>query len=299
MKGHSIVKIKKKRMHTVTNPKKSPVMTLMVGIFAVYCMLPLLWLVINATKDQADFISTFGLAFGERFSLFDNIARLFSYDDGIFVRWFLNSVLYVAVTAVGASLLAALGGYALAKIEFRGKTALLLVILGSIAVPGIALAIPQFLLFAQLGITNTPFAVIIPSLVNPFGLYLMWVFSSEAIPDSLLEAARIDGANERTIFSRVALPMIIPAFVTVLLFSVVSIWNNFFLPLIMLRDAQWYPLTIGIYQWNAMGSSAGSGAVLQDLVLTGSLLTVLPMIAAFIALQRFWKDGIALGAVKA
>lgn len=297
MKGPS-VKNKAKRMYTVANPKKSPVMTLMVGIFAVYCMLPMAWLVINATKDQADFVSSFGLAFGERFSLFDNIGRLFTYDDGIFVRWLLNSVLYVAVAAVGATLLAALGGYALAKIDFRGKTALLLIILGSIAVPGIALAIPQFLLFAELGITNTPLAVIIPSLVNPFGLYLMWVFSSEAIPDSLLEAARIDGANERKIFSRVALPMIVPAFVTVLLFSIVSIWNNFFLPLIMLRDAQWYPLTIGIYQWNAMGNSAGSGAVLQDLVLTGSLLTVLPMIAAFIALQRYWKDGIALGAVK-
>src|SRR5699024_1307523 len=173
-------------------------------------------------------VSSFGLAFGERFSLFDNIGRLFTYDDGIFVRWLLNSVLYVAVAAVGATLLAALGGYALAKIDFRGKTARLLIILGSIAVPGIALAIPQFLLFAELGITSTPLAVIVPSLVSPFGLYLMWGFSSEAIPDSLLEAARIDGANEGKIFSRVALPMIVPAFVTVLLFSIVSIWNNFF-----------------------------------------------------------------------
>ena len=99
-------------------------------------------------------------------------------------------VVGVVVGAVVSTFLAALGGYALAKLHFRGKRVLLFVILGSIAVPGIALAIPQFLLFARLGLTNTPWAVLVPSFVNPFGLYLMWVFAAEAVPKDLLEAAR-------------------------------------------------------------------------------------------------------------
>jgi multiple sugar transport system permease protein len=199
---------------------------------------------------------------------------------------------------VVSTFLAALGGYALAKLEFTGKRVFLFVVLGAISVPGIALAIPQFLLFAQLGLTNTPWAVLIPSFLNPFGLYLMWVFAAEAVPTGLLEAAKIDGAGEFRTFWQIALPMLVPATVTVLLFSFVSIWNNYFLPLIMLKDPDWYPLTVGINQWNKLASTAGNGELLQNLVLTSSLLTIIPLIVAFICLQRFWQSGLSLGAVK-
>lgn len=287
-----------RRLYTVANPKKNATLTFVTGLFTVYCLLPLVWLLINATKSQTDFISTFGLSFGSQFSLWQNIVDVFTFQDGIFSRWLLNTLLYVGVGATVSTALAALGGYALAKLRFTGKKVFLLIVLGSISVPGIALAIPQFLLFANLGLTNTPWAILIPSFINPFGLYLMWVFSAEAVPTGLLEAAKIDGAGEFRTFAQIALPMLTPAAITVLLFSFVSIWNNYFLPLIMLKDPKWYPLTIGIDQWNKMGSSAGNGILIQNLVLTASLLTIIPLIIAFLSLQRYWQSGLALGAVK-
>jgi multiple sugar transport system permease protein len=286
------------RLHTLANPRKSGTLTFLTGLFTLYCLVPLIWLTINSTKSQADFVSSFGFSFGQRFALFDNIVEVFTYDGGIFTRWLLNTVLYVVVGALVSTFLAALGGYALAKLEFTGKRVFLFVVLGAISVPGIALAIPQFLLFAQLGLTNTPWAVLIPSFLNPFGLYLMWVFAAEAVPTGLLEAAKIDGAGEFRTFWQIALPMLVPATVTVLLFSFVSIWNNYFLPLIMLKDPDWYPLTVGINQWNKLASTAGNGELLQNLVVTSSLLTIIPLIIAFISLQRFWQSGLSLGAVK-
>ncbi|WP_020013497.1 carbohydrate ABC transporter permease [Promicromonospora sukumoe] len=290
--------VRRGRLHTLANPRKSGTLTFLTGLFTLYCLVPLIWLTINSTKSQADFVSSFGFSFGQRFALFDNIVEVFTYDGGIFTRWLLNTVLYVVVGAVVSTFLAALGGYALAKLEFTGKRVFLFVVLGAISVPGIALAIPQFLLFAQLGLTNTPWAVLIPSFLNPFGLYLMWVFAAEAVPTGLLEAAKIDGAGEFRTFWQIALPMLVPATVTVLLFSFVSIWNNYFLPLIMLKDPDWYPLTVGINQWNKLASTAGNGELLQNLVVTSSLLTIIPLIIAFISLQRFWQSGLSLGAVK-
>ncbi|MDQ1286728.1 MAG: multiple sugar transport system permease protein [Actinomycetota bacterium] len=286
------------RQQSFTDPRRNGVLTFLTALFTLYCLLPLIWLLINATKSQADFVSSFGFSFGDGFALFDNIKELFAYDDGIFARWFLNTVLYVGVGAITSTFLAALGGYGLAKHSFTGKRAFLFVVLGSISVPGIALAIPQFMLFAKLGLTDTPWAVLIPSFINPFGLYLMWVFAAEAVPNGLLDAAKIDGAGEFRTFFQIAMPLLVPATVTVLLFSFVSIWNNYFLPLIMLKDPDWYPLTIGINQWNSMSSRAGNGELLQNLVITASLVTIIPLIAAFIALQRYWQSGLSLGAVK-
>ncbi|MGO4429644.1 carbohydrate ABC transporter permease, partial [Streptomyces sp. MCAF7] len=154
-------------------------------------------------------------------------------------------------------------------------------------VPTTALAVPTFLMFSKMGLTNTPWAVIIPSLVSPFGLYLMWVFATEAIPTELLEAARIDGAGEVRTFFRVSLPLLAPGIVTVLLFTMVATWNNYFLPLIMLKDPDWYPLTVGLNSWNAQAQTAG-GDVVFNLVITGSLITILPLIVAFLLLQKYW-----------
>ncbi|WP_131231238.1 carbohydrate ABC transporter permease, partial [Bifidobacterium longum] len=197
----------------VNNPRRSTLLTVLCAVFAVYCLFPFVYLLINATKTQADFTSTFGLGFGKTFALFDNIATVFSYQDGIFARWLFNTILYVVVGAGGATLLAIMGGYALAKFRFPGRKAVFVVIIGAISVPGIALAVPQFLLFAKLGLTNTPWAMIIPSLISPFGLYLMWIFSEQAVPQELLEAARVDGASEFRTFWQISLPLLAPGIV--------------------------------------------------------------------------------------
>lgn len=280
-----------------SNPLRSWGLTIVTGIFAVYCLFPFLWLVINSTKSQPDFVSTFGLAFGRHFNLWQNIFTVFTYQGGIFGRWFLNTLLYVIIGAGGATILAIMGGYALAKFDFPGRKAVFAVLIGSISVPGIALAVPQFLLFAQLHLTNTPWAMIIPSLISPFGLYLMWIFSDQAVPTSLLEAARVDGASEVRTFFSISLPLLAPGIVTTSLFTIVATWNNYFLPLIMLKDANWYPLTIGLDQWNQQSATAG-GQAIQNLVVTASMLTIIPIIIAFLCLQRYWQSGLAAGAVK-
>lgn len=279
------------------NPRRSMTLTLVTGIFALYCLFPFAYLIINATKTQSDFTSTFGLWFGHTFALWDNITTVFTYEDGIFGRWLLNTLLYVVIGAGGATVLAIMGGYALAKFAFPGRKAVFAVVLGSISVPGIALAVPQFLLFAKMGLTNTPWAMILPSLISPFGLYLMWIFSEQAVPTELLEAARVDGAGEFRTFLTISLPLLAPGIVTTALFAIVATWNNYFLPLIMLKDANWYPLTIGLNQWKNQANTAGGHAI-QNLVITGSLITVIPLMIAFLILQRYWQSGLAAGAVK-
>ncbi len=130
--------------------------------------------------------------------------------------------------------------------------------LGAVAVPSTALAVPTFLMFSQMGLTNTPWAVIIPSLISPFGLYLSWIYAIEAVPTEILEAARMDGAGEFRTFFTISARLLAPGIVTVLLLNVVATWNNYFLPLIMLSKPDWYPLTVGLNQWNAQATGAGA-----------------------------------------
>ncbi|GGM19391.1 ABC transporter permease [Streptomyces fumigatiscleroticus] len=286
-----------RRRHTPGKPRRSVLLTLLTGLVLLYSLIPLVWLVISATKSQQGLARSFGLWFDGDFALWDNIGETFTYDDGVFTRWLLNTVLYVVVGAGGATFLAVLGGYALAKFDFPGRRAVFAVVIGAVAVPGTALAVPTFLMFSEMGLTDTPWAVIIPSLISPFGLYLMWVFAGEAIPAELLEAARIDGAGEVRTFFRVALPLLAPGIVTVLLFTMVATWNNYFLPLIMIKDPDWYPLTLGLDSWNSQAQTAGGEAVF-NLVVTGSLITILPLIAAFLLLQKYWQSGLAAGSVK-
>lgn len=282
---------------SVSRPRRSTLLTVLTALVLLYSLVPLLWLLVNATKTQPSLMDSFGLWFSGDFALWDNIKETLTYNEGVFTRWFLNTLLYVVLGAGGATFLAVLGGYALAKYQFPGKRAIFAVVIGAVAVPGTALAVPTFLMFSKMGLTNTPWAVIIPSLISPFGLYLMWVFAREAVPDELIEAARIDGSGEIRTFFQVVLPLLAPGTITVLLFTMVATWNNYFLPLIMIKDPDWYPLTVGLNSWSEQAHTAGGQAVFH-LVITGSLLTILPLIAVFLLLQRYWQSGLAAGSVK-
>lgn len=285
------------KRHYLSKPRRSVTLNVLMTIMALYTLLPLFWLVVNSSKTESALFSTFGLWFGGRFALWSNIRQVLTYDNGIFVRWLGNTVLYVVVGAGGATVLATMAGYGLARYDFPGKKAVFGVVLAAVAIPGTALAVPSFLLFSSIHLTNTPWAVILPSLVSPFGLYLIWAYASDAIPAELLEAARIDGASEFRTFTRISLRLLGPGVVTVLLFTVVATWNNYFLPLIMLSEPKWYPLTVGLNEWNAQSATAG-GQAIYNLVITGSLLTVIPIMAAFLILQRYWRSGLAAGSVK-
>ncbi len=286
------------RLNRPQRQRKSTLLTVIMLLCTLYFLLPLYWLLVASTKSNADLFSTFGLWFAD-FSLLENLKSTFTIQDGVFGRWMLNSVIYSVTSAVGATLLATAAGYAFAKYAFPGGKALFSIILGAIMVPTTALAIPTYLLFARAELTDTYWAIILPSLVSPFGVYLMRVYAADAVDYSLIEAARVDGLGEVRIFFQVAFRLLMPGAVTVLLFSLVATWNNYFLPLIMLSSPEKFPIPVGLAQWQSTSSAGSGGQALFSTVITGSLVSVVPLILAFIFLQRYWQSGLASGGVKA
>jgi len=277
---------------------RSWLLTVLLWLCVLYFILPLWWLLVSSTKDNASLFSTFGLWFGGDFSLGENLATLFTIRDGIFARWIINTIVYAVVSAAGATLLATMAGYAFAKYQFPGSKVLFSVTLGAVMIPATALALPTYLLFTKAELTDTPLAIILPSLVSPFGVYLMRVYASDAIPDGLIEAARVDGAGEFRIFWQVGLRLLGPGLVTVFLFSLVGTWNNYFLPLIMLNSSDLYPITVGLAQIQSAATAGGGSQALFSTVITGSFVSILPLVIAFLFLQRYWQSGLATGGVK-
>ena len=263
-------------------------------VFSVYFLAPVAWLFVASTKSAGDLTSTSGFWFSN-FQLGGNLADLFSRDDGIYVRWLLNSLLYAVGGALIGTLLAAMAGYALAKYRFRGRELVFSIVLGGVLVPATALALPLFLLFSKVEATNTFWSVFLPSIVSPFGVFLSRIYAAASVPEELIEAGRLDGAGEFRIFYTVGVRLMAPALVTIFLFQFVAIWNNFLLPLVMLTNEKLYPITLGLFVWN---SQLSRDPDLKSVVLTGSLLSVLPLIVAFLSLQRFWRSGLAAGGVK-
>ena len=267
------------------------------GIFLIYCVLPATWVLAAITKDSTQILTTFGFWIAYPPHFFENVAALLAYRQGIFLRWFGNSLLYASSISIGTTLICAFGGYAFSKYDFPGKTFLFNFILGTIMVPSTALVLPLFLMLNKLGMVNTMWGVIIPSLVNPFGLYLMRVFWDSSLPNDLIEAARLDGAGEFRIFWGVGMPLMQTGIVTVGLLSFVGAWNNFFLPLIVLNSDNLFPLTLGLNVWSSVSHAAGGKPVYQ-LIALGSLISVLPLLLAFVIFGKYWRGGLTAGASK-
>ena len=264
-----------------------------------YFLVPVWWLVVASTKNAPGLFAGTGALWFHGFHLIGNLRDLFTYNNGEYLRWLGNSVLYALTGGVGATVISVLAGYGFAKFAFRGRNLVFALVLGSVLVPLTALVIPTFVLMSNAGLTDTIWAVILPSLLSPFGVYLMRVYAAASVPDELLDAARIDGAGELRTFVRVALPLMRPGVVTVLLLSVVATWNNYFLPLTMLSDSKLYPLTVGIGLWEQLASSNnGGGHSVWSLIITGSLVSIVPLIVAFLTLQRYWQGGLAVGGLK-
>ncbi|MCK2035630.1 carbohydrate ABC transporter permease [Microbacterium sp. SSW1-49] len=267
---------------------------LIMGVFTLYFLTPIWWLFIASTKDRGDLLTTAPLWFAD-WNLFENIGDLFTYDGGIYLRWILNSIGYAGLGALLATVFAGMCGYALAKYTFPGRELFFNVVLGGVLVPATALALPLFLLFSQVNLTNTFWAVLLPSIVSPFGVYLTRIFASASVPDELIEAGRLDGAGEVRTFFTISVRLMTPALITVFLFQFVTIWNNFFLPLIMLRSQELFPITYGLFAWNTQLNQIPE---LRTYVLVGSFLSIIPLIIAFLMLQRFWQSGLGNGSVK-
>jgi multiple sugar transport system permease protein len=263
-------------------------------VAAIYFLLPVYWLLIASTKSTSSLFGSSGLWFSEP-QFVANMRRLFSFQDGIYLRWVLNSVIYSGGGAAVATLLSALAGYALAKYSFRGREAVFNLVLGGVLIPGTALALPLYLLFTKVGIVGSYWSVLIPSFVSPFGVYLCRIYAEASVPDDLIESARIDGAGELRIFTTFGLRIMSPALVTVFLFQFVGIWNNYFLPLVMLSDPHRYPITLGLTSWQSFQDRQPE---LYQLVVGGAFVSVIPLMIAIVVLQRYWRTGLTEGSVK-
>ncbi len=268
------------------------ILTLVVlGFVLLYFLLPIVWLVIASSKDNTDLLSSFGFWFAD-LNWVENWDSLMVWTKGLFPRWVLNSMFYSTVAATLGTLISVACGYAMAKFVFPGRKALLITIMTGLLMPVALLTVPLYLLFHQMGLTNTGWAIIIPSMVSPFGVFLGNVYADSSVPTELLEAARIDGAGEARIFFTMVLRLLAPAMVTIFLFIFVATWNNFLLPLMMISSDTLKPVTLGLYGMMSY-FAPDKGAVML-----GALLGVIPLILLFLVLQRFWQSGLAAGAVK-
>ena len=261
----------------------------------LYTFFPLVWTALAGFK-HAGAVQT-----GDVFSLrgFDpigNLRMIWEFHDGVYLRWFANSLLYAGVGAGVGALVCVAAGYAFDKYRFRGKDKLFGLVLVGVLVPQAATTLPLFLLASKADLINTYWAVLIPSLVNPFGVYLARVFAAGYVPDEVLEAGRIDGAGELRMFWSLGMPMLRSGYTTILLYQFSAIWNGFYLALVMLTDRKLFPVSLGIYELNT--SLASEGPHYLPVVMLGSLLAILPLVLIFISLQRFWKAGLTAGSVK-
>ena len=223
-------------------------------ITMLYFILPIIWVMFSATKSNADLVSTNGFWFGH-FELGDNYTKLMGWTQGLFWRWVLNSLFYS--TAAG--------------------------IIGTLI---------SYVVFHNLGLTDTVWAILIPSCVSPFGVFLGRVYADSSVPTELIEAARIDGASEARVFFTIVLRLLAPAMVTIFLFIFVATWNNFLLPLMMVSTAELKPVTLGLYGMMSYFTPQ------KGAVMLGALLGVLPLIVLFLGLQKYWQSGLAAGSVK-
>lgn len=267
-------------------------------LFALFILAPVAWVIINSTKTQANIFQTFGFWFASPFEFFHTFANLFRDidGDGTYSHWFVNTVVYSVVGGLGATALAALGGYGFARFEFRGSRVFFGIIIAGLLVPITLVAVPLYLAYAKVHLINSIWGMMLPSMVTPVGLYLMRTYVELSIPRELTDAARIDGASELRIFFRVALPLMVPGVMTVLLLSVAGTWNNYILPLIIFSNNGLFPVTVGMGLWSQHASNSGDNN-LYPLLVMGGLVTIIPMIALFALLQRYWRGGLLLGSV--
>jgi multiple sugar transport system permease protein len=269
----------------------------LLAIAALFVLLPIYWVIVASTKSTSVLFSSNTFVPSGFASLGRNISTLFTFQGGLFRYWIVNSVAYSLVTACLVVYVASLTGYALAKFKFVGRGALLATIIGSLMVPASVLIIPLFILERSLRMSNSYEGVILPLIVAPFVVYFMSFYADGAVPTSLIEAARVDGAHELKIFHKIALPAMAPGVVTMFLITFIGTWNNYFLPLVLLQSGDKYPMTVGISIWFSDIHAAGVTEPLYPEVILGSLVSVLPMLLMFPFLQRYVARGLTLGAL--
>lgn len=267
---------------------KSLVLTTVIAAGAVLMLLPFYWLIIATTYPSREiFSSPPNVLPGPAF--FDNLSGLLS--DTLFGRAIGNSVLVASVYTLLGLVVCTAAGYAFAKFEFRGRGLLFGAVLITLALPSQVTLVPLFQIMVTLGWLDTYQALILPNLALPFGIFLMRQ-TMQAVPDELLQAARVDGAGEFRVFSRIVLPTVRPALAALAIFLFLAQWNEFVYPLVVLRTPESFTIPV------SLASLQGIGTTDYGQLMMGTFLSVLPILVLFLFLQRHFVAGILAGAVK-
>lgn len=251
-------------------------------------LFPLLWMLATSLMAPGE-SSTFPLPLLPKAATLDNYRQLFG-QAGI-GRYLLNSVLLSCAATVLSLLFNVSAGYAFAKLRFRGRDRIFKAMLGALVIPSQVAMLPLFLLLKYMGLVNSYGAVLVPAMAGIFGIFLVRQYAL-TIPDALLEAARMDGASEFQIFRIIVLPLLTPILVTLGIFTFLGTWNDFMWPLIVLTDKDLYTLPV------ALASLSREHVQDNELMMAGSVLTILPVLLLFLGLQRYYIQGLLVGSVK-
>lgn len=262
-------------------------MVLIAGVVAM--LMPFVWMVLGSFKTNTELLKSPPTWWPEHATL-ANYATLFNKLD--FASFFTNSVVVACSVAAGNVVFCSMMGYALAKMDFRGKKLLFGLTMSLLMVPGLVTFVPLFVLVANLGMLNSYAGLILPFLAGPLGVFLMRQFIG-GLPDELIEAARIDGASELRIFARVIMPLSGPAIATLTILTFLSSWNNFLWPLVVAQTQNMYTLPVAIALF-----SVGQNANQYGLMMAGAVVIVVPVLAVFVALQRYFIQGVAMTGIK-
>ena len=276
--------------------------TLLLIVFALFFVVPLVWLLIAPTKTDRQLLLDGPFSLGSLTTLGENWASLISFQGGLIWTWIGNSAFY-CLAALAITLVSSIpAGYALALTEFRGRKALLAVTLIVMLIPSTALVLPIFLELSAVKLIGSPLAAILPFSFFPFGVYLTYIYFSTAISRDLLDAARIDGAGEIQVFLRIAMPLATPVIALVGFFNFTNNWNNYFLPYVMLPGRK-APIQVGLAellsnvpQFNP--TNAASTTISLSTLALATLIAVAPVLIVFLFAQRFLVTGMTAGGTK-
>lgn len=260
---------------------------LTLGLVAM--IMPFIWMILGSFKTNAE-IRQYPTNFWPIQPTTENYEALFVRLD--FTTFFLNSIVVAFFVTLGNIVFCSMVGYALAKLEFRGKKFLFALVLGTLMVPGVVTFVPLFVLTANLGLVNSYPGLILPFLITPIGVFLMRQFIM-SLPDELIEAARIDGASEWRIFLRVIMPLCGPAVATLTILTFLGSWNNFLWPLVVATTENMYTLPVALALY-----SVGQNAAQYGLMMAGAVVVVVPVLIVFVFLQRYFVQGISLTGIK-
>jgi multiple sugar transport system permease protein len=271
--------------------------TALLAVLCWYCVAPVLWLVLATTKSPADVFATSPVWFGGSFQLFDNLSHMLNYNNGIFLTWTRNSVVYTLPSVLATLLTSAGAGYGLAKFRFRGRAFLLFLILIALLVPSMALSVPIYLESASIGLANTAWGVILPMSSSAFGVWICYNFFAFQFSTEILHSARIDGANEYVTFAVIALPSARGVLAVVGMLTFVGNWNNYFLPFLMESQDSMMPLPVGLGNM-ASQTTLGSSPDLNMDVISGAFFVAIPVMVVFMLARRYWATGLATGSLE-